>query len=102
MTRMRIVLVALAVCGVLVGGFLAGRASAQQVTPPEVMTPYQFPRTWGDFRTAVAAPSGEVYFFESADGVIRKVRVADGVGIVEIHVTQRSGAGPRGNPGTLR
>jgi len=102
MTRMRMFLIVFVVCGISIGGFLAGRASAQQVMPPEVTTQYQFPRSWGDFRTVVpGGAGGYTYFFEAADGAIHTVSVANG-SVLGIQVTQRSGAATRGGPGQLR
>jgi hypothetical protein len=103
MTKMRTLLIAVLVCGVSVGGFLAGRASAQQVLPREEPTQYQFPMSWGTFKTVVPIEEGYVYYFEAVDGAIRAVTVLNrGTDLVRIQITQRSGIAPRGGPGTLR
>jgi hypothetical protein len=105
MTKMKIrmLLIAVVVCGVSIGGFLAGRVSAQQVLPREELTPFQFPMSWGTFRTVAVIEDRQIYYFEAVDGAIRAVTVGNGHNdIHRIQVTQRSGVAPRGGPGTLR
>jgi hypothetical protein len=105
MTRVRLFLVAIVVCSVCIGGFLAGRVSAQQVLPSEDMSQFVFPRAWGEFRTVQVLEDGQdIYFFEAVDGTIRKVSVTNGGNTLRtIQIIQRSGAVPqRGVPGTLR
>jgi hypothetical protein len=94
-------LVAVLVLAVLaVGGFLAGRATAQQATPREHTAFHTFPRAWGALITVNATPGGFVYFFESTDGV-RSVRVGVG-GIDDIELIKRTGSAPAESPGRLR
>lgn len=96
MTKIRVFLVAFILCGVSLGGFLAGRASAQQSLPHDEVTPFVFPRAWGEFRAVVAMDGGQDYFFEAVDGAIRRVYVTNGGNtLARIQVTQRSGTAPR-------
>jgi hypothetical protein len=94
MLRIRTILVFLVVAAVVLGGFFAGRASAQQSLPSEHLSHYAFPRTWGDFRTVIPAAGGYAYFFEASDGSIRNVRVGP-AGLETVEVIQRSGTAPR-------
>ena len=91
MTRMRTLLVVFVVGAVSIGGFLAGRASAQQVTPREHTAHYSFAGSWGDFKTVMPAGGGYAYFFEASDGSIRNVRVGP-AGVEDIEVIRRSGS----------
>lgn len=102
--KIRMFLFAFVVCGVSMGGFLVGRASAQQSLPHEEMTPFMFPRSWGEFRAVVGIDGGgQDYFFEAVDGSIRKVYVTNGGNtLARVQVTQRSGTAPRGAAGTPR
>ena len=111
MTRMRTLLIACVVCALAIGGFLTGRATAQQVSSGEIVTPYEFPMSWGTFKTVEMTESGFIYFFEAVDGTIRRVDMAngwtrDGKGpdsILRVFVIQRSGTPPQAVvPGTLR
>jgi hypothetical protein len=92
---MRTLLIACVICGLTIGGFLAGRASAQQLSRGEELTDYQFPMSWGSFRTVVPEEGGYVYFFEAVDGSIRTVDVMfgnpkGGTYLGRVHVIQRS------------
>jgi len=91
MTRIRTLLVVFVVCVVGIGGFLAGRASAQQVTPHEHTAQYSFAGSWGDFKTVIPAGGGYAYFFEATDGSIRNVRVGP-AGVEDIELIRRSGS----------
>jgi hypothetical protein len=85
--KIKRVLVAVVFFGLAIGGFLAGRATAQQVAPHEHTAFHQFPKMWGSFVTAVPTQTGFVYFFEASDGV-RNVRVGPG-GVEDIELIHR-------------
>jgi hypothetical protein len=100
MTRTRTLLIACVICGLLIGGFLAGRASAQQAARREEVSDYEFPLSWGAFKTALPGDSGYVCFFEAGDGAIRTVHISygnpkGGTYLGRVYVT------PRG-PGIVR
>jgi hypothetical protein len=85
--KIRKLLMAIVLGGLAVGGFLTGRATAQQATPHEHTAFHSLPKLWGTFVTAVPTANGYVYFFESTDGV-RNVRVGPG-GIDDIELIRR-------------
>jgi hypothetical protein len=71
-------------------GFLAGRAVAQQPIPVEQRSPYSFPRSWGDLRDVTQSTAGYSFtFVNSGDGTIRLV-VANSAGIVAIQAIHRN------------
>jgi len=107
MKRMRTFLIACVVCGLSIGGFLTGRATAQQDVSREESSDYQFPLSWGTFKAVVPQEGGYVYFFEAADGSIRTAQVSfgnpkGGTYLRRILVTQRSGNAPQDSPRTPR
>ena len=101
MSRIRTLLISCLVGVVSIGGFLAGRATAQQVVPDEAPTTYTFPQSWGDLKTVVVREGNYAYVFEAVNGTIRTVEI-NGNNIGRIQVTQRPGIAPQGGPGTLR